>query len=110
LFAQAGVDRCTITPETNLLRARDETAARKLLPDMVDAKRPMKIDHDIAPPSGVPDARCYEQKQTLWADHPNVRFICFVTSGRYVSSVVSNDENDVRQRGAAQYAILVNSA
>ncbi|MDT5328397.1 MAG: serine/threonine kinase PknH, partial [Mycobacterium sp.] len=110
LFADAGVDRCTITPETNMFRVRDDTAATKLLPNIVDVNRQVKIDHDIAPPGGLPDARCYEQKQSLWTDHPNNRFICLVAFGRYVSSVASNDENDVRQRGAAQYTILVNSA
>ena len=110
LFAQAGVDRCTITQDTNLFRARDDAAARKLMPAINNANRQLRIDHEIASPDGLPDAYCYEQKRSFWADHPDNRFICDVVFGRYVSSVASNDENDARQRGAAQYAILVNSA
>jgi hypothetical protein len=110
LYAEADVDRCTHTPDGTLLRARDDTAASKLLPEIVDTNRPTRIDHDVAPPGGLPDARCYEQQRSIWADHPNNRFICLVTFGRYVALVASNDENDVRKRGAAQYAILVNSA
>jgi hypothetical protein len=110
LYAEAGVDRCALTPDGSLLRTRDDTAASKLLPEIVDTNRRARVDHDIAPPGGVNDAQCYEQKQSLWADHPNARFVCLVAFGRYVAFVGSNDENDVRQRAAAQYAILVNSA
>ena len=110
IFVEDGVDRCARTPEGTLLRARDDTAASTLLPGIVDANRETRIDRDIAPPGGVDGARCYEQKQSIWADRPNGRFVCLVAFGRYVALVASGDENDVRQRGAAQYAILVNSA
>ena len=110
LFEKAGVDRCARTPDGNLLRARDEAAAKDLLPGMIDANRPTRIDRDIAPPGGVDDAHCYELKQSIWKDRPNARFVCAVTFGRYVAFVSSAQEDDVRQRGAAQYAILVNSA
>lgn len=110
LFEKAGVDRCAITPDGNLLRARDDAAAEDLLPRIVDANRQTRIDRDIAPPDGVDNAHCYEQKQSLWKDRPNARFACAVTFGRYVAFVRSAQEDDVRQRGAAQYAILVNSA
>jgi hypothetical protein len=110
LFDQAGVDRCANTPDSQLVRARDETAAKTLLPKVVDAAREEFIDHDVAPPDEVPNARCFERKQAIWADNANGRFGCFVSFGRYVASVVSNEEKDVRQRAAAQYAILVNSA
>ncbi|OBI88473.1 hypothetical protein A5661_05900 [Mycobacterium asiaticum] len=61
-------------------------------------------------PTELPDARCYEQKKEIVADNANARFACFVGFGRYVATVSSNEENDVRQRAAAQYAMLVNSA
>jgi hypothetical protein len=82
-----------------------------LLTDIVAANRQSRIDHDLAPPDGLNEAaRCYEQKQSFWADHPNARFVCVVAFGRYVAFVDSSEEKDVRQRAAAQYAILVNSA
>jgi serine/threonine protein kinase len=110
VLAQAGVDRCTRTPDGELLRARDDAAASALLPKLIDADREVYFDHDIAPPNGVGDARCYEQKEETWKDNPNARFICRVAFGRYAAYVYSNEEKDVRQRAAAQYAILVNSA
>ncbi|HTQ21592.1 DUF7373 family lipoprotein [Mycobacterium sp.] len=68
------------------------------------------IDHDLAAPDGLPDARCFEQKPAIWASDANYRYQCLVSFGRYVGHVWSSEEKDVRQRAAAQYAILVNSA
>jgi len=112
-FADAGVDRCAHSAggESKLYRARDNAAATELLSKSIDLNRPTRIDHDVASPAGLSDeARCYEAKQSYWAGHPNFQFSCLVTFGRYVAFVSSGDENDVRQRAAAQYAILVNSA
>ena len=110
LYDQAGVDRCAFSADSQLLRARDEKAAQALLPKLVEADREEFIDHDVAPPVGLPDARCYELKQKIWADNANSRFQCAVSFGRYVAIVWSNEEKDAKQRAAAQYAILVNSA
>jgi serine/threonine kinase PknH len=112
LFEQAGVDRCAynIRDASVLLRAKDDTAASAVLPKLVEADRAEYIDHDVAPPDGLTDAKCFEQKQNIWADNANIRFQCMVSYGRYVAYLSSNEEKDVRQRAAAQYAILVNSA
>lgn len=110
LLKQAGVDRCAFGTDAQLLRAQDENAARIALPKLVEAERQEYIDHDVAPADGVTASRCYETKQSLWADAANLRFQCLVTYGRYIATVWSNEEKDVRQRAAAQYAILVNSA
>jgi hypothetical protein len=109
LFSQAGIDRCAFSEGSQLLRAKDETAAATILPKLAEAERSEFIDHDVAPPDGLKDARCYEQKQAIVADNANARFACFVSYGRYIASVWSNEEKDVRQRAAAQYAILANS-
>jgi len=111
LFASADVDRCAITPSSQLLRARDDGAASALVPKLVDAIRQVgSVDHDVASPDGLSDAKCYEQKNAIWADNANTRFVCWVSFGRYVAEVSSNEEKDARQRAAAQYAILVHSA
>jgi hypothetical protein len=110
LFEQAGIDRCAGTEEGELLRAKDETTAKTYLPKIAESVRSEYVDHDVAPPDGLPDARCFENKQAIWADNANGRFGCFVSYGRYIGEVFSNEEKDVRQRAAAQYAILVNSA
>jgi serine/threonine kinase PknH len=110
LLDQAGVDRCAHSKDSQLLRARDESAATTLLPKVIEADREQYIDHDVAAPDGLPNARCYEQKQAIWADDANSRFECMVSFGRYIAEVWSNEEKDARERAAAQYAILVNSA
>ena len=111
LYAQAGVDRCATTPTAQLLRAKDDSAANALLPKLVDASRQQgSIDHDVASPDGLSEAKCYETKNSLWADDANSRFFCWVSFGRYVAAVSSNEEKDARQRAAAQYAILAHSA
>ncbi len=110
LFEQAGIDRCAFSMDASLLRAKDEATAKAFMPKIVEAGRNEYIAHDIAPPDRLPDARCHEIKPDIVSDNPDARFSCFVTFGRYIASVHSNEEKDVRQRAAAQYAILVNSA
>ena len=110
LFKQAGIDRCAFSKDSQLLRAKDETAASTYLPKLIEADRAEFIDHDVTPPDGIKGAQCVEQKQAIWADSANIRFVCSVTFGRYIASVWSNEEQDARQRAAAQYAILANSA
>ncbi len=109
LFEQLGIDRCAQSNDAELLRAKDETAAKTGVPKMVETQRSEHIDHDVAPPDGLKDARCFEEKQEIVADNANARFECYVSFGRYIAEVWSNEEKDVRQRAAAQYAILVNS-
>jgi serine/threonine kinase PknH len=109
LFNQAGIDRCAFSIDSQLVRAKDEAAATAILPKLAESERGEAIDHDIAPPDGLKDAKCFEQKQELWADNANARFVCYVSYGRYIGAVLSGEEKDVRIRAAAQYAILVNS-
>ena len=108
LFQQAGIDRCSFSPDSQLLRAKDQAAAAAYLTKSLEAGRDV-IEHDVAAPEGVPNARCYEHKEALYADDANSRFVCLVPRGRYVTGVWSNEEKDARQRVAAAYAILVNS-
>jgi serine/threonine kinase PknH len=110
LLTTAGVDRCGISREPQLLRAKDDAAAIVLLPAMIQAQTERYVQREVAPPANVPKAQCFEQKQNVWAANERVHFVCGVIYGRYVAWVRSAEENDVRQRAAAQYAILVNSA
>ena len=109
LFEQAEVDRCAFSNDAQILRAADEGAASDLLSKTVRSYAGTRIDHDVPAPEGIADARCYEQNQEIWADSANLRFVCNVTYRRYLATVWSNEEDDVRQRAAAQYAILANS-
>ena len=110
LFEQAGVDRCAFSVDAILLRARADTAASALLPRLIQANADEFVDHEVAPPDGLSKARCWEQKQQVWASDTNARFTCWLSFGRYVVAVWSNEDKDVRHRATAQYEILVNSA
>ena len=65
------------------------------------------LDHPIDGPKGLPDAKCFERKKDAYKDTAS-RFTCNVRPDRFVAAVFSADEADVRQRAAAQYALLVN--
>ncbi|MEU1205883.1 serine/threonine-protein kinase [Nocardia sp. NPDC005825] len=109
LSEKAGIDRCATTNESNVLRARDEDAARTFLTGTVKSDRAEYIKRDIDAPPKLGAARCFEAKDSIWAADANVRFQCGVTFGRHIAFVWSNDEQDVRRRAAAQYVILANS-
>ncbi|BAW06648.1 serine/threonine-protein kinase [Nocardia seriolae] len=109
LFEQAGIDRCAFTIEGGVLRTRDESAARAFLTAARKADAAEYVKRDIKPPTGLPTAICYEQKDAIWSDDANSRFSCGVAYGRYVGLVESNDEQDVLRRIAAQYTILTKS-
>jgi len=109
LFEQAGVDRCAFSIDSTLVRTKDEATATAMLPKFAESERAEFIDHDIAPPDGLKDAKCFEQKPEIWSDNANARFACYLSYGRYIASVSSNEEKDVHQRAAAQYALLVNN-
>lgn len=109
LFQQAGVDRCAFSTEGSIVRTKDEATATANVSKFFESDRQEFVDHDVPAPDGVPNAKCYEQKQAIWADNANSRFACYLSFGRYIAQVSSADEKDVRERAAAQYAILVNS-
>lgn len=109
LFGKAGVDRCAGMSGGTVMRTRDEAAAKELLHTTFEAESAEYVDHQITTPQGVPDVICSEQKPAFWKDNANARFNCSLSYGRYVAAVSSNEELDVRQRAAAQYALLVNN-
>lgn len=109
LLVDAGVDRCAITTGSLLLRTKDEDAATEFRSRALDAAKVDSVEQDIDPPTGFDSVNCYETKKEFWADNDNARYQCMVTYGRYYAGVISNEQDDVRQRAAAQYAILVNS-
>lgn len=110
LLSNAGVDRCVVTLDSLVLRTKDDDAAAELRAQTVDAARDGSIERDIDPPAGFDSVSCVEWSEENWADNDNARYQCMVNFGRYYAAVISNDQDDVRRRAAAQYAILVNSA
>lgn len=109
ILEDAGVDACAITPDSQLLRAKDEESAAALVPELVDSERVEFVKDEIASPDGLPDVKCFEQKDDVWADNEDLRYFCYLSFDRYVSGLYGSTETDVHQRAAAQYAILVNA-
>jgi hypothetical protein len=91
----------------DIVRARDRDAASTLMDQDISGDSE-KHDHPIDGPQGLPDAKCFERKKDAYKDDLSGRFACYLRYDRYEAYVVSGDATDVRQRAAAQYALLVN--
>lgn len=102
----SGAEAIATADTGSVVRARDEAGAKLLL----DAFVADESDHydSIDAPKDVPGARCVRlnSKGDTETEYKNR---CYVTYKRYVGVVSSDDEPDVRQKVAAQYALLANS-
>jgi hypothetical protein len=108
-YENAGVDQAAvwIDPKlggSSLLRARDHDAAAKLMAEEIATD--VDIDRPIGGVPGLADSKCFALKPDSSADASGLQFECYVQYDRYVAGTYSGDEADVRQRGAAQYALL----
>ncbi|MBF6161204.1 DUF7373 family lipoprotein [Nocardia cyriacigeorgica] len=101
-MADSGIDRVAIADDTYLWRARDADGAVKFADTRLKSSRWNSID---APP-GVPEARCAEDASPSDSDH---KYVCVVRYGHYTAQVQSGQPVDVKQRAAAQYALLATS-
>ncbi|MFC3964601.1 DUF7373 family lipoprotein [Nocardia jiangsuensis] len=106
LIQETGLDSSAVVDNTLLHRLRDTDAARTFMTGLIDSAG---AEYDpIGAPNDVPGAKCLRlnaagDRETEYA------FSCFVTYKRYVAVVSSDLEPDVRQKVAAQYALLANS-
>ncbi len=98
----SGVDSIALADDTYLWRTKDADAAAKFAGSRLTASRWTDIDA----PKDVPDARCREDANPNDSDQ---KYVCIVHYDRYVAQVQSGQPIDVRQRAAAQYALLANS-
>lgn len=102
----SGADTFAKADTGAVIRTRDNAAAVLLL----DALVADESDHydTIAAPKEVPGAHCVHlnSKGDTASEYKNR---CYVTYKRYVGVVSSDDEPDVRQKVAAQYALFANS-
>lgn len=106
VFDDAGVEVVALMDTDLLYPARDPQAARTLLAVLVDRRSEDYLIVDG--PSGVPDVRCMSLRdQANPGDFHLAK--CYVVHGRYVATLNGKDLADLRQRAAAQYALLVNS-
>ncbi|MGW6117737.1 DUF7373 family lipoprotein [Nocardia sp. NPDC055165] len=84
-----------------LMRFADAATAAAFFADLPNNNDQLAVP----PPKGMVDINCAESTR----DSPITKFSCRLKYGRYVALVFSRDYQDVQQRAAAQYALLVNS-
>ncbi|MEU6580780.1 hypothetical protein [Nocardia sp. NPDC046763] len=98
LFDKTGTDLVSYGAVV-LVRTRDTASAQTFL----DTTSTSRFLHRIDPPTGLPTARCSKYKGP---DEHAAPFACYVSYGRYVATVWSQQQQDLYQRTSAQYAIL----
>ncbi|WP_054813036.1 DUF7373 family lipoprotein [Nocardia arizonensis] len=101
-----GIEAVAVIDNSWVMRVREESKASTLAADLV-ASAGVEFD-PVAAPNDVPGATCQHLNRRGDTDK-QYRYQCFVTYKRYVAVVASDSEPDVRQRVAAQYALLANS-
>ena len=106
LLADTGVDKVAIVDASSVTRGRDAEAAPVLLQGLIDTVGD-QFD-PISAPKDVPGAQCL-QLNGKGNPERDYKYRCYVAYKRYVGVVTSDKEPDVRQKVAAQYALLANS-
>jgi len=106
LVQDTGLDAVAIADTSTVLRVRDAPAGARLITGLIAAAGG---DYGAADaPAKLPGARCLQLNST-GGDTRQFSYRCYVTHGRYVEVVVSNDRTDIDQRATAAYALLANS-
>ncbi|MGN2637347.1 DUF7373 family lipoprotein [Nocardia takedensis] len=101
-----GVQSVAVIDNSWVLRVADAANAPALAADLMagagDEFDPVEAPHE------VPGATC-QHLNRRGDTETQYRYQCFLTYKRYVAAVAGDSEPDVRQRVAAQYALLANS-
>lgn len=106
LVEEAGVDRQAVADDSYVARTRDTAAAQKLADGLMESEG---AHYDtLGAPKDVPGAKCLQLNSKGNPDR-EYKFRCYVPYKRYVGVVTSDKEPDVRQKVAAEYALLANS-
>ncbi|MGW0248731.1 DUF7373 family lipoprotein [Nocardia goodfellowii] len=106
LMEETGVDKTAHVSAGSVFRARDEAAAQRLVPGLItDAGDTFD---PISAPDDVPGAKCLKLNSKGDTER-DYKYRCYVPYKRFVGLVTSDKESDVRQKVAAQYALLANS-
>lgn len=106
LLEESGFERIALVDNGSVTRTRDAAGAERLLRGLVDTVGDHYDTHTA--PSDVPDAKCVRLNDD-GDPQREYRFRCFVLYKRYVATVSGDNETEVRQKVAAQYALLANS-
>ncbi|WP_040774540.1 DUF7373 family lipoprotein [Nocardia pneumoniae] len=106
LIEDAGVDRTAVADDSYVARTRDADAAQKLVTGLLESEGG---HYDpLGAPRDVPGAKCL-QLNGKGDPEREYKYRCYVAYKRYVGVVTSDKEPDVRQKVAAEYALLANS-
>lgn len=103
-LTDTGVDRVAVLDTSTLLRARDPAAATALLEGLTTTLG--TTYNPTAALDKVPSTQCFKRGN---ADTTYAPYRCYVAYNRYVAIVNSDSESDIKQKAAAQYALLANS-
>lgn len=106
LVEQTGADRIAIVDQDVVFRVRDEAAGVALIDGLIDTAGEQY--DPIEAPKDVPGAKCLQLNAAGDLER-EYRYRCYVPYKRYVGIVASDKEPEVRQKIAAQYALLANS-
>jgi len=106
LLDRTGADRVATIDQDSIFRVRDEDAGRTLIDGLIDTTGEQY--DPIEAPKDVPGAKCLQLNDSGDLEH-EYRYRCYVPYKRYVGIVASDKEPEVRQKVAAQYALLANS-
>ncbi|MQY25060.1 DUF7373 family lipoprotein [Nocardia aurantia] len=101
----AGVDAVAQADDGRVIRARDQAAADRLIRALI-AARTTGYGSAGALGSRAPGVTCL-QRTSRSGTGPAYR--CYVPYRRYVAEVSADDTTDIKQKTAAQYALLANS-
>lgn len=106
LFDDAGFERTAYADGSSVARVRDPAGAPILVDGFIESAGSA---YDSLPaPAEVPGAKCLQLNDTGDPER-QYRYRCFVAYKRYVGVVSSDSEAEIRQKTAAQYALLANS-
>lgn len=106
LLDESGFERTAYAAGSSVARVRDPAGAPILVNGFIESAGPA---YDRTPaPAAVPGAKCLQLNATGDPER-QYRYRCFVLYKRYVGVVSSDDETEIGQKTAAQYALLANS-
>ncbi|GGK57113.1 DUF7373 family lipoprotein [Nocardia camponoti] len=105
-IAATGMDFIGEAGSSTVTRVRDQQGAEKLMQSFLD--RSSHYD-PMSAPSEVPGAKCLVLNSNGNAEK-EYRYRCYVPYKRYLATVRGDKEPEIRQKVAAQYALLANSS
>ncbi|WP_327149696.1 DUF7373 family lipoprotein [Nocardia sp. NBC_01329] len=106
LLDESGFESTAYADGSSVARVRDPAGAPILVDGLVESTGEAYEPYPAV--AGVPGAKCLRLNAQGDPQH-QYRFRCFVPYKRYVGVVSSDNESEVEQKTAAQYALLANS-